>query len=243
MRFNKLAYLLATTICLASCTATQTAPLPQQKETIKENQTHTYLDEFPFDPYPSIGSIAHSNGVLIGSAVLVAPNILLTAAHVTEGREDLMFVEFDGDEHCVKEVIYYPTYVAETLEHDIAIVVLETNSNEEPVEFADYTFKRMKLTTVGYGTGRKRFSNYGVFWYYGRLIKKPQYMIMLPIEGTMWFGDSGGAVVTLDNKLVGIMSYFQVTDSGKIYENGCASIEYYKDWIRGVIESKTSKTS
>ena len=30
------------------------------------------------------------------------------------------------------------------------------------------------------------------------------------------------------------MSYFETTGTGKIYENGCASIEYYKDWIEEV---------
>ena len=240
MRVVQLTYFLATILCLASCTATLTAPPSTQKEiTKKAPATHTYLDEFPFDPYPFVGAISHSDGTLIGSAVVIAPNILLTAAHVTEGREDLKFVEYDGDEHCVKEVIYYPSYIPETLKHDIAIVVLETESDEQPVEFVETTFKRMNLITAGYGTGKKRFSNYGVFWYYGRLIGTPQFMIMLPLEGTMWFGDSGGGVFTLDNKLVGIMSYFQATRSGKIYENGCASIEYYKHWIEGIVESKT----
>ena len=240
MRVVKFAYFLATILCLASCTATLSTPPSKQNQIKKEPATHTYLDEFPFDPYPFVGAISHSDGTLIGSAVVIAPNILLTAAHVTEGREDLKFVEYDGDEHCVKEVIYYPSYIPETLKHDIAIVVLETESDEQPVEFVETTFKRMNLITAGYGTGKKRFSNYGVFWYYGRLIGTPQFMIMLPLEGTMWFGDSGGGVFTLDNKLVGIMSYFQATRSGKIYENGCASIEYYKTWIEGIVESKTS---
>jgi len=240
MRLGKLAYLLATTICLTSCTATLPAPPPQQKEIVKEPPaTHTYLDEFPFDPYPFVGSINYSDGRLIGSGVVIAPNLILTAAHVTEGKDDLMFVEYDGDTHCVKEVIYYPTYIPEILEHDIAIVVLETESNETPVEFAEVFYKRMNLVTAGYGTGRKRFSNYGVFWYYGRLIGTPQFMIMLPINGTIWFGDSGGGVFTLDNKLVGVMSYFQTTRSGKIYENGCASIEYYKDWIEEIKDERT----
>ena len=240
MRVVKFAYFLATILCLASCTATLSTPPSKQKEIIKKAPaTHTYLDEFPFDPYPFVGAISHSDGTLIGSAVVIAPNVLLTAAHVTEGREDLKFVEYDGDEHCVKEVIYHPSYIPEVLEHDIAIVVLETESDEEPVEFVETTFKRMNLVTAGYGTGKKRFSDYGVFWYYGRLIGTPQFMIMLPLEGTMWFGDSGGGVFTLDNKLVGIMSYFQATRSGKIYENGCASIEYYKPWIEGIVESKT----
>ena len=175
---------------------------------------------------------------MIGSGIVIAPHLVLTAAHVVEGKGDVMFVEYDGDTHCVEKVIYYPEHVEGFLKHDVAILVLETASNETPVELIDTEehaiWKKMRLTTVGYGTGRKRFSNFGVFWYYGRLIGRPEFMIMLPIEASIWFGDSGGAVVTLDNKLIGVMSYFEVTNKGAIYENGCASIEYYKDWIEEV---------
>ena len=228
-------------LVLASCTTT--LPKPQKEnskiERVLPPSKFTYLDEFHFDPYPFVGSVNFSDGRLIGSGVVIAPNLILTAAHVPFGKEDLMFVEYDGDTHCIEEVIYYEPYNPVYLDHDIAILVLETETDEQPVEFAEYTHKRMKLTTVGYGTGRKRYSNYGVFWYYGRLIAKPQFMIILPLEASIWFGDSGGAVLSLDNKLIGIMSYFQTTDNGKIYENGCASIEYYKDWIEGIKNERT----
>jgi len=245
MAYRTTSYLLAILLCLSGCIATQTAP-PPQKEKIQKTPpaSHTYLDEFFFDPYPFVGSVNYSDtGRLIGSGVLIAPNLVLTAAHVSEGREDLMFVEYDGDEHCVKEVIYHPEYIPFILKHDIAILVLETESDETPVSLInpeeDIIWKRMKLTTVGYGTGRKRFSNFGVFWYYGRLINRPEFMIMLPLKASIWFGDSGGAVLTLDNKLIGIMSYMEKTRSGMIYENGCASVEHYKDWIK---ETKNERT-
>ena len=101
----------------------------------------------------------------------------------------------------------------------------------------------MKLTTIGYGTGKKRYSNFGVFWYYGRLIGKPEFMVMLPLEASIWFGDSGGAVVTLSNKLIGIMSYMEMTYDGEIYENGCVSIEYYKDWIEEITNERSMERS
>ena len=243
-----ISYLSATLLCLSGCIATQTAPHPPQKpkeQILKEKpKTHTYLDEFFYDPYPFVGSVNYADdGRLIGSGVLISSNLVLTAAHVPQGKDDLMFVEYDGDEHCISEILYYPDYVSGTLTHDIAILVLETESDEQPVTLIDpeedSIWKTMKLTTVGYGTGRKRFSNYNVFWYYGRLMRSPEFMIMLPLEGTIWFGDSGGAVFTLKNKLIGIMSYFQTTPSGKIYENGCASIEYYRDWIEEVQNEKS----
>ena len=58
-------------------------------------------------------------------------------------------------------------------------------------------------------------------------------------EASIWFGDSGGAVLTLDNKLIGIMSYMEKTRGGMIYENGCASVEYYKNWIEEIKHGRT----
>ena len=88
-------YLLATILCFSGCKTIQNTPHPPKQEIKKAPATHTYLHEFPFDPYPFVGSINHSDGRLIGSAVVIAPNLILTAAHVTEGRDDLMFVEYD----------------------------------------------------------------------------------------------------------------------------------------------------
>ena len=239
-----ISYLSATLLCLLSCTATKVAPVQPNKE-IQQTPlpSHTYVEDMHFDPYPFVGSVNYLDGTLIGSGILIAPNLILTAAHVSEGRKDLMFVEHDGDEHCVEEVIYHPEHIEGLLKHDISILVLETDSDEIPVQLInpqeDAIWKTMKLVTIGYGKGKKRYSNFGVFWYYGRLVRKPQFMIMLPINGTIWFGDSGGAGVTIGNKLVGVMSYFLTEDSGKIYENGCASIEYYRDWIEGIKNERT----
>ena len=231
---NLFSYLLATTLCVLGCSAAKVvAPQPQLQVTIKEKpKSHTYVDDYLFDPYPFVGSICTLENDVIGSGILIASNLVLTAAHVTEGREydELVFIEYDGDSYCVSEVIYHPEYIPDALNHDISILVLESLSDEQPVALKDNPSKHMNLTTVGYGTGRKRFSNYGIFWYYGRLIDKPQFMIMLPLKGTIWFGDSGGGVFTLDNELVGVVSYLQYKN-GIIYENGCASILYYKEWI------------
>tara|TARA_R110001592_G_scaffold229713_1_gene486373 strand:+ start:617 stop:1336 length:720 start_codon:yes stop_codon:yes gene_type:complete len=231
---NIFSYLLATTLCFLGCSATKVvAPQPQPQEIKKEKRTsHTYVDDCFFDLYPFVGSVRNLENDLIGSGVLIASNMVLTAAHVSEGRDhdELVFVEYDGDSHCVSEVIYHEGYNPNELNHDISILVLESLSDEQPVALEDKPSKHMDLVAIGYGTGKKRFSNYGTFWYYGRLVDKPQFMIMLPLKGTIWFGDSGGGVFTYDNRLVGIISYLQ-TKNGIIYENGCASILYYKEWI------------
>ena len=242
----KLGYVLASILCLSSCTATQPNPQPQKivTTTPKPPGPFTYLlqDLWP-DPYHFVGSINYSeNNKLIGTGVLIAPTLVLTAAHVSEGKGDLVWIESDGDEVCVSEVIYYPEHICGLYgNHDIAVIVLEHESDEFPVALVDskhdFIYKRMPLTVVGHGYGIKRYSNPGVFWYYGRLISNPQFTIMLTLKASIWFGDSGGAVLTRNNKLIGIMSYFSMTD-GVIFENGCASVEYYKDWIEGIKNEK-----
>ena len=67
-----ISYLSATLLCLSGCIATQTAP-PSQKPKEKP-KSHTYLDEFVYDPYPFVGSVNFSDdGRLIGSGVLISP--------------------------------------------------------------------------------------------------------------------------------------------------------------------------
>jgi len=197
------------------------------------------LEDLWPDPYKFVGSVNDSEtDRLIGTGVLIEPNLVLTAAHVSEAKEELVWIESDGDEICISEVIYHPEHIENFYSHhDIAILILEHDSDEIPVELIDLKndliTKRMSLTTVGHGHAIKRYSNPGVFWYYGRLISKPQFMVMLPLKASIWFGDSGGAVLTRENKLIGIMCYFSAT-GGRIFENGCASIEYYKDWIEEI---------
>tara|TARA_R110000824_G_scaffold88231_1_gene217040 strand:- start:317 stop:1081 length:765 start_codon:yes stop_codon:yes gene_type:complete len=239
-----ISYVSASLLCLTSCTATAPAlPLPQKitiQETPKPLSAFTYLhDNLWSDPYQFVGSINYSeNNKLIGTGVLIEPTLVLTAAHVPEGKEDLVWIESDGTQICISEVIYYPKHITNNFQkHDIAIMVLEYASDEIPVQLItpckDFIYKRMPLTTVGHGHGSKRYSNPGTFWYYGRLISTPQFMVMLPLKASIWFGDSGGAVLTKNNKLIGIMAHFSVSD-GLIFENGCASVEYYKDWIEEI---------
>ena len=251
MALKTISYFLATLLCLSGCIATHTTTVPQQKTTqpIPKPPGHfIYLlgDLWP-DPYQFVGSINFSEtNKLIGTGVLIEPNLVLTAAHVPEGREDLVWIESDGDRICIEEVIYYPQHEEYNYsKHDIAIIVLEHNSDEIPVELinpeTDLIRKRMPVTTVGHGHGIKRYSNPRTFWYYGRLISAPQFMVMLPLKASIWFGDSGGAVLTRENKLIGIMSYFSVHE-GTIFENGCASIEYYKNWIEEIKNERLLET-
>ena len=248
-----ISYLLVTLICLGSCkTASTTTPPPPQIDTAPSwfpvetlPRYFKNLNKTDYDPYPFVGSVNHAEGqILIGSGVIIEPSVVLTAAHVSDGKkaEDLIFITQDGDEHCIKEVLYYPVpkphfffnSVSWSEHYDISILMLEDECDEIPINLfndrVDSIYKGEDLTMIGYSGGIKRYSTEGVFWYYGRFIKKPQFLITLPIKETVWFGDSGGALITDDGKLIGIVSYMARRE-GILYENGFSSIEYYYDWI------------
>ena len=83
-------YLLATSLCLSSCIATERISSPKKEIEPAPVENYTYLDNFFFDPYPSVGSINYSNTErLIGSGVLISSNLVLTATHVTEKKRRL----------------------------------------------------------------------------------------------------------------------------------------------------------
>ena len=96
---NKIAYVLATILCFSGCTTTDVAPVSPQ--IIEEVKTHTYLDEFVFDPYPAVGSVNFKDGGLIGSIDRTQNGS--HCAHVAEVSDKLMFVDWDGDKHYVSK--------------------------------------------------------------------------------------------------------------------------------------------
>ena len=189
------------------------------------------------DSYDFVGAIRNYNtGSVIGTGVLIAPNVVLSAAHVVNSKDmdNLEWVEVDGDRSCINRIVYFPSLLRRNW-HDIALVFLESDSDKDPClmfnNATDDLYKNMPLTTVGHGHGLRRNSNPGVFRYYGRLVLSPRFMIMLPLRDTVWHGDSGGAILTDDNKLIGIITHYGITSDGRIYENAGASIEFYKEWI------------
>jgi hypothetical protein len=53
---------------------------------------------------------------------------------------------------------------------------------------------------------------------------------MLPIFGSVWFGDSGGAVVDENGLLIGIISSLLVYRE-RLYENNVIRLPELIDWI------------
>lgn len=251
--------ILTLLVCLSGCrtpSVSATPPEPKLKEVItfiqkKVPQNFQRIIYGDPDPYPFVGSINFSSdGRLIGSGVVIDPLVVLTAAHVSDNfkAEDLVFITQDGDRHCVAEVVYYPIPKPDywlfnpcwSEHYDIAMLILEEECDEIPVELfdpSDRIYKGSPLTVIGYSGGIKRYSKDDVFWYFGRLISKPQFEVCLPITDTVWFGDSGGALITADGKLIGITSYL-AQKHGVYYENGFSSIPFYYSWINTITIDK-----
>ena len=248
---NRLA-LLSSVLCLSGCLTTSKVPSANTETTPKQNNKSqwdyfTEVYEIEHDPYPFVGSF-HSDR-LIGSGVLIKPNVVLTAGHVAENNPTT-FRTTDGEQYCIKEIILHSEYKPYTtwpnfIEHDIAIVFLDDSVSILPI--GDYTPKGIlqytPLTTIGYSKGIKKYSNSNTFWYYGRLIEEPEEVVFLPLKATVWFGDSGGAVITTTggkSVLVGIISSFSMSED-TIYECAAASTHYYKDWIEEVLNGRLEK--
>ena len=193
------------------------------------------------DPYPAAGSITRVDGSVIGSGILISNRCVLTAAHVATASVDLFWEEYDGDVILVDYVEVYPLDNDSTINHDIAILHLTVDSNEIPhtnlfgddVDDSVDSFEYLRI--VGYSWGLRKLSDKGVFSYYGRLIKHPHVLLMMPVNASVWHGDSGGPVFDLDGDLIGIVTHFRMLTNGKILDNGCASIEYYQPWVRSIV--------
>jgi len=185
---------------------------------------------------PAIGRILKHDGTLIGSGVLISSTHVLTAGHVMEGTDAYWF-ETNGKRYCIDQTHMHPLYKIEgRYVVDAALLVLWEPCPEKPVCLVSSKLLRSEpLTIVGHGGGFRKRSNPGVFWYYGTLIEDPFNLKMLCYEGTGWFGDSGGAVLDFQGKLVGIIVSLGGR-RGYIYDNSAVLVDLLLPWINGIME-------
>ena len=215
--------LISTLLWVSGCKTGEVVqqPTTQVQEKIYFNSTEDY------DPFPSVGSIMDERGRLIGSGVLIRPDVVLTAGHVVDDRAYSFFI---GEEEILIDAIkLHPDYNHNNnIETDIALVFLACDSIYTPAELQgkEETLTRGNvLTTVGYSGGVKRYSTYGTFWYYGTLITQPSQIKWLPLEATIWF-----CYFDAKLKLVGVMSHLS-SFKDRAYENSATSVPYFYDWI------------
>jgi len=198
------------------------------------------------DPYPSVGSLHREDGSLIGSAILIEPNVALTAAHCLDSG-DVFFFVIGEEDIMVKETILHPDYSPTfgSVSNDIGLVFLECDSNYEPAEMGcvEWMHRYQNITSVGYSHEYKKYSKRGVFRFFGVLESEPNEMKFIPRSGaTVWFGDSGGGMFARFNGksyVVGIISTFMVMygfeNNEYISECSAVNIAKFLDWIEGSI--------
>lgn len=191
---------------------------------------------------PAVGSLLEEDGRLIGSAVLISPNCFITAGHVVDDTGAYWF-SAAGEKYRIEKTIDHPLFRIGTIIFiDLSIGVLDRDCPVVPIPFADKDYRYWRgqpLDVVGHGGGIRKRSFPYTFFYYGTLVEEPQLIKMLPLEGTIWFGDSGGAILDENGILVGVISSLGVSPKGKLCENSATRIPNFSEWIQGVVKENT----
>jgi S1-C subfamily serine protease len=190
--------------------------------------------------YGCVGHVHNERGEFIGSGVLIAPTIVLTAGHVIDGDELRYFITGDKA-YLIEKSILHPGYkTGEDVVHDLGILILTEGCDESPatmIKSGSELTQRESLTTVGYSHQIKKVSKHGTFWYYGTVEEEPQYIKFLPIKGHIWFGDSGGAVFEEGGHLAGIISSMTVIQDTMV-DQSAIRVDKYTDWILDTIQNE-----
>lgn len=230
-------------VLMQACVSDITANAPKSAPPPKSGEIKLVNEEPPFMrgfsrldecSEPQVGSLAIEDGTTYGSGVLITPTHVLTAGHCADTVIPYWFIS-GGQFFKVHAVLLHPNYkIAGVVFADIAVLTLEAPCPTTPSTLLSggYQFARGdELTTVGYGGGIKRKSNPGVFWYYGTTIEEPTSFKFLPLDGTIWFGDSGGGVYNDSGVLIGIISSLSIT-RGHLFENSAVRLDVFLDWIQ-----------
>ena len=193
------------------------------KDRTSQSQTTKHFEFIEHSTVPAAGSLYNIHDIFVGSCVLVAPTVALTAGHCIE-MGSLKYARFGEEEIMIEVQCLHKDYIRGD---DIGLLILKTESKHEPMAMVDNICvipQMYPLYTIAHGEGKKKISKEEIFHYYGVLTTKQNEIIFLPIKTSVWFGDSGGALIYKDNDdknvLIGIITHFSVMD-GQIYE--CAA--------------------
>jgi hypothetical protein len=227
----------------ASSSPTQPKEIPEAVEPIQElpefiTRGFTVIEEGQQDPFGCVGKVLKENGDMIGSCVLISPRVVLTAAHCLEDGDAYWFQTNDCERIRIVKCIIHKDYMTNYSIHDIGAFILETPSTKCPAVLIDNFGELTRLetlTTVGYSFEKKKISNPKTFFYYGTVIEEPTHIKFLPLNGSVWFGDSGGALFEDSGKLAGIVCSFAIYGS-QIFENSATHIILYKEWLQTIIK-------
>jgi S1-C subfamily serine protease len=227
--------LVALALVVTACANPIAPPLqapPQPQDSLQSRPWLRGFTVIPPEEHTAIGHLQSEDGKMIGSAVLISSRAVLTAGHCVDGENSPQY--FVTNERCYriqKTIVHHLYKVEGIIVFDAALLILELPCSETPLQLATQMPIRYEwITTIGWGGGVKKISNPDTFWVYGILNEDPFYIRFLPIDGTIWFGDSGGAVVNSKGELVGIISSLAAF-RGRIFENSAMRIDLLREWI------------
>ena len=197
------------------------------------------------DRYSCVGAIVTQSGDVIGSAVLIHKNAILSAQHCFALSEDppKYFWTHGGQFLRLGKIHKASPYAPGFPMNDIVLCILDGDCYEPPAELSKRTWDLIpgeELVSVGWSLGYKKVSERGVMRYYGSLIEDGgQVMRMLALNGSVYYGDSGGGIFEDSGKLAGIISFFGVDpNSGSVIDNGAMKVCHYYEWIDNIMKSK-----
>jgi len=205
----------------------------------KEYEGFTIIEEGQ-DPYRCVGQVYDKDHVMVGSAVQIAENIVLTAGHCMDGM-NLKYFRVCGKDYEIKEEILHPKFkIGEIIIHDIGILVLNESTDLEdfPILCLDKCelTRYEELTTVGFSHQIKKKSEHGSFFYFGIVLEDPFEFKFNSTRGAhVWFGDSGGGVFEDNGKLAGLIASFRIYDL-TITEMSATPLFMYKEWIESTLK-------
>jgi len=229
--------LMVAALLLAACVGTTTVgTVPKQSKPYAPSYLRGFTRISDAEE-PAIGRILRYDGALIGSGTLISSTHVLTAGHVVDDTDAYWF-ETNGVKHCIEQIHMHPLYkIGQHIVVDAAVLILYEPCDETPVCLESADLRRGELlTVVGHGGSFRKKSNLGVFTYYGTLMEDPFNLKMLCYEGTVWFGDSGGAVLNFRGNLVGVVSSLGFKNS-YVYENSCVKVQLLLAWIKMIEEN------
>lgn len=185
-----------------------------------------------------------------GSAVVISPHWILTAAHVADDARDLTILD-DGDkEFPITKVIVHGDYTHDNIGyHDIALgyspkdfalkfyPALYTDADElgKAVTISGYGFSGTFLTGMQENDGQRRAGHNKVEGLERAvLVCRPDRTHKFPLEFIITPGDSGGGLF-IGNKLAGINSMLMAVDKkpNGTYTDEAAHtrVSLYADWV------------
>lgn len=243
LKYCSIPLLLLLVCCSTVIETTKIQEVPKQ-ETTRRGFDNTTIEN---DKYPCVVSL-HNITSFVGSGILIDPSFVLTAGHCIDNDDIVEIKLFNGECHSVKKLIHHPYYsIGPYVLNDIGLIELETPVVDVKIYKLHPDLLEMSkfqdIDVCGYGGSWKKQSQIGKFRFYGILVEEPNEFKILPIDGSVWFGDSGGGVFSTykdETYITGIIRSFSVypSDNGIIIvENSCVRVDRYKEWISSIVKS------